>query len=336
MELKNPIAIYIGIPIILILALVTFGFFKHKKNEKKVANTNFVEETSFFRWKLLEYRIYKVILVITLVIAMVMLSVMIARPRRVYKNTTEIHNRDIFLCLDTSGSMSEVDLEVCQKLKEFVKNLKGERFGITIFNCQTVTLVPLTTDYDYILETLDNLEKACKIALGIETSFVSKEDLMQYQFMIDGTLTDAYDSGSSLIGDGLASTIYQFPDLETDKDRTRVILLATDNELYGLPFATLDEAAQLCKLYDIIVFGAAPEYVVDYDKYKSAMELTGGELFTMTSPTMIDDLVSALEKTETSVLYKTETTVTEFPEKLVIIFTCAICVYFVVSRRLRV
>ncbi len=336
MELKNPIAIYTGIPIIVILALLGFGFIKSKKNGKKVANTEFVEQTSYFRRKVLEFRVCKVLLIAALVVGLTSLMGLLARPSRVYKHTTEIHNRDIMLCLDTSGSMFEVDLQVVTKLKEFVKNLKGERFGITVFNCQTATLVPLTTDYDYILDSLDQIAEACKIALGLDTGYLNSEALMKYQYIIDGTLTDSYGSGSSLIGDGLASTIFQFPDLETDKDRTRVIILSTDNELYGDPFATLGEAADLCMAYDIKVFGAAPEYVVDYEDYKAACEKTGGALYTMTSPTMVDDLVTSLEKTDTSVLYKTDVTVTEFPEKLVILFAIAMCTYFIVSRRLRV
>ena len=336
MELKNPIAIYTGIPIIVILALLGFGFIKSKKKGKKVANTEYIEQTSYYRWKFIEFRVCKVLLVVTLVIGLSGLMGLLARPSRVYKHTTEIHNRDIMLCLDTSGSMFEVDLQVCEKLKEFVKNLKGERFGITIFNCQTATLVPLTTDYDYILQSLDDVVEACKVAMGLDTGYLNSEALAKYQYMIDGTLTDAYGSGSSLIGDGLASTIFQFPDLDTDKDRTRVIILSTDNELYGDPFATLGEASDLCRAYDIKVFGAAPEYVADYDDYKNACEKTGGALYTMTSPTMVDDLVAALKKTDTSVLYKTDVTVTEFPEKLVILFSIAMCAYFIVSRRLRV
>ena len=233
--------------------------------------------------------------------------------------------------------MFEVDLEVCERLKDFVMGLQGERFGITIFNCQTVTLVPLTTDYEYIIEVLDQIEEACRIAIDVleNGNYYDSEEYAKYQYIIDGTITYDYESGSSLIGDGLASTVFQFPGVKDDDSRTRVILLATDNELWGEPFVQLDEAAAICKKYDVKVFAAAPEYVVDYEGYKAAVESTGGKLFTLASKTMAKDIIKEVEKTETSVIYKSEVQITEFPEKLVGGVTIALLIYFAASRRIK-
>jgi len=168
MELMYPLAIMIGIPVIIVLGLITFGYSKKFKNGRKVANTDFVEQSRYFKNKLIEYKCFTIVIIVSLVLALCILMGLIARPFRTKQTITEIHNRDIFLCLDTSGSMFEVDLEVCEKLKDFVSGLHGERFGITIFNMQTVTMVPLTTDYEYIIEVLDDIEEACKIAIGVE------------------------------------------------------------------------------------------------------------------------------------------------------------------------
>ena len=151
----HPYIIYIGLPVILVLAIVTFGFSKKFKDGKKVANSEFIQDTKYYKYKVFEFKACRLVMVISLALAMSFLLFILARPFKTSKTVKEIHNRDIFLCLDTSGSMYEVDLEVCEKLKDFVKGLKGERFGITIFNCQTVTLVPLTTDYDYVIDVLD-------------------------------------------------------------------------------------------------------------------------------------------------------------------------------------
>ena len=337
MEIMNPYTIYIGIPVVVVLALITFGFRKKFKDGRKVANTEDIEKTKYFRRRLLEYRIFSVTVIVSLVLALSIVMCILARPFRSKQNITEIHNRDIFLCLDTSGSMFEVDLEVCERLKDFVMGLQGERFGITIFNCQTVTLVPLTTDYEYIIEVLDQIEEACRIAIDVleNGSYYDSEEYAQYQYIIDGTITYDYESGSSLIGDGLASTVFQFPGVKDDDSRTRVILLATDNELWGEPFVQLDEAAAICKKYGVKVFAAAPEYVVDYDGYKAAVESTGGKLFTLASKTMAKDIIKEVEKTETSVIYKSEVQITEFPEKLVGGVTIALLIYFAASRRIK-
>ena len=338
MDLMHPYVIYIGIPIILVLSIVTFSFRRKKKYKdgKKVANSEFIENTSYFKWRIVEYRICKVVSVVSLALAMSFLTGALARPYKTSENITEIRNRDIFLCLDTSGSMTEVDLQVCEKMREVVKGLKGERFGITIFNCQTVTLVPLTTDYDYVIEVLDQIEEACRIALGeYGEGYYSEEDYAKYKFIEYGTITYDYDSGSSLLGDGLASTVFQFPDIKEDDSRTRVIVLCTDNELFGQPFVELSEAAELCVKYKIKVFAAAPEYVVDYDEYKRCVVSTGGQIFTLNSDSVAKDMVRAIDNTETSVLLKSETVTTEYPEKLVALIAICLFVHFLVSRRIK-
>ncbi|MCR5273754.1 MAG: VWA domain-containing protein [Clostridiales bacterium] len=337
MELKIPYMIAIGIPVIIIISLITFGARKKYKDGKKVANTDLVENTSYFKRKMFEYRVCSVVVIVSIVLALCMLMGLLARPFRQKQKITEIHNRDIFLCLDTSNSMIEVDSLVCERLKEFVSGLKGERFGITIFNQQTVTLVPLTTDYDYIIEVLDQIEEACKIYIDAAKyyRYTDADDIAKYKYIIDGTESDHWDAGSSLIGDGLASTVFQFPDIKEDASRTRVIILATDNELWGQPFVQLNEATDLCIKYGIKVFAAAPEDVVDYDDYKTCVESTGGRLFTLLSDSMAQDIIEEVEKTDTSVIYKSDITETEYPEKLVAVLTICLCVHFVISRRVK-
>ena len=45
-------------------------------------------------------------------------------------------------------------------------------------------------------------------------------------------------------------TIFSFPDLETDTERTRIIIFATDNDVSGQETVTLQDACILCKQYN--------------------------------------------------------------------------------------
>ena len=54
------------------------------------------------------------------------------------------------LCLDVSGSMSEVDVEVLSVFEELLDGFEGERIGLTIFNSSPVQIFPLTDDYEFI------------------------------------------------------------------------------------------------------------------------------------------------------------------------------------------
>ena len=83
------------------------------------------------------------------------------------------------------------------------------------------------------------------------------------------------------------------------------------------------------------MFAAAPEEVVDFNNYKRCIESTGGSLYTLASDTMAKDIISEVEKTDTSVIYKSDVTETEYPEKLVALITICLCVHFVVSRRVK-
>lgn len=337
MDLMNPYFIYIGIPIFIFLGIGYWGYSNKFKKGRKVANTEFIENTKYFKRRLFEFRFCSVLAIVSLVLALSILMFIIARPNRSHQNETEIRNRDIMLCLDTSYSMFYTDLEVCKELKKFVSELQGERFGITIFNCETVTLVPLTTDYEYVIEVLDQLEESCQVAIDVllEGNFYDTSDYVVYQYMVDGTTTDKYGNGSSLIGDGLASTVFQFQGLDDEEDRTRVIILATDNQLNGTPFVQIEEATEICDSYDIKLFGAAPDTVEEMEVFRDCCKSTGGKLFILNEDDVAKDLVNEVEKTETSVIYKSEVMVTEYPEKLVTGLVIVLCVYFVVSRRVK-
>ena len=53
-------------------------------------------------------------------------------------------------------------------------------------------------------------------------------------------------------------TLFSFPDLKINKERTRIILFATDNDVAGTETLSLDEACSLCKEYNINVYAYCP------------------------------------------------------------------------------
>lgn len=175
-----------------------------------------------------------------------------ARPYKKVVVQKESYNRDIILCLDISTSVDDLNLELVKNLKEMVNHLKGERFEIVIFNSFAVLLSPLTGDYEYIIDVLDQLE-SCLEGHNLGNSKLSDNWLYQSSYLMDGTLVGNEERGSSLIGDGLASTVYNFPNLE--EKRSRSIIFSTDNDLEGTPLVTLSQAAEICKENNVTVYG---------------------------------------------------------------------------------
>lgn len=87
------------------------------------------------------------------------------RPRTVTVSTDKsIQVRDIFLCLDVSGSMQADDLKPSrveaakQTLKAFVDRLDGDRVGLVVFAGKAFVQCPLTLDHNVVKYFIDQVQ----------------------------------------------------------------------------------------------------------------------------------------------------------------------------------
>lgn len=329
MELMFPQILFIGIPIAIIL---TFFVNKRKdtfKNGKKVANTGFIKESPLYKKLIIKYRIFSIAAISGLWLSLLFAILMLSRPAKVDTVETDLRNRDIFICMDISNSVDELNLEICGEIRKMVKELNGERFGITIFNGQPVLLVPLTTDYDYILETLDHLEAAFECSLKDNFS-LDNYDLYQYKY--EGTLCER---GSSFIGEGLAACLFNFPDLKENDERSRLIIFTTDNELNGVPLISVEDAAALCRANNVKVFAVTPEHIVDQNSFANAMIDTKGGYYPYTSNKIFDELLDDIRLTDASTMQDVKTIVTEKPEILFVCLMICISICFIAGRKVK-
>lgn len=296
MELKNQFVIYIGI-VCFILLIILFFIIKRKKESysggKKVSNTIYAKDDPYFKKKVLKYRIFKTAIMTSCAFAIILSFALLARP---YKNElveNEKYSRDIILCIDISSSVDELNKSLVAQLKETVRTLKGERFGIVIFNASPVMLTPLTDDYDYVIGVLEQIEEALEARLSDE---LPDNWLYLDQYISSGTLIGAEERGSSLIGDGLASSVYNFSDL--DEERTRIIVFSTDNDLQGMPIVTLQEAADICKQNKVVVFGIGTKEMAEEDMIdmENAMIKTGGKFYLEEDSGTVSQIVGEIEK----------------------------------------
>ena len=103
-----------------------------------------------------------------LVIALIV--VMLARPQMgQHFSTSKNKGLDLMVAIDTSGSMSALDLELDDKpvdrltvvksiLKDFVQKRSKDRLGLIVFGEHAFTQCPLTTDHGSILDLLSRVE----------------------------------------------------------------------------------------------------------------------------------------------------------------------------------
>ena len=313
MAIKYPMLLLL-LPIGIIFYL--FGFKKNKKEQihsPKIANTLFVKSTIYYQKILKSYQTYKIILYISFIVAIISSILLVARVQKVETHNINEYKRDIILCMDVSASVDELNIEIIESLKKTVESLQGERFGISIFNTTSIMVSPLTDDYDFILDSLDEIERSIKANNGSPYSYFDNDFYYIRNYIYMGTIEGNEERGSSLIGDGLASCVYSFPKLA--EDRSRIIIFTTDNDLEGTPIVTLDQAAEISKKRNILVYGIGTKKMKDNDRteMKIAVEKTGG-IFYEQSNRAVKGIVKDIEKTSKSLINsRMETTATDLP-----------------------
>lgn len=297
MELRYPYLIIIG------LIIITFVLFLFKKKHHqfnggiKLANTQYLKNSLYYKKILKRYKFMMIFIKVSCWIAILTSLYLIARPTVTKTSVDEKYNRDIILCMDVSTSVNNLNYQLVDNLKEIVKKLKGERFGISIFNTSSVTLVPLTEDYDYVTSVLDQIKKSID---AYNNDIDGDNFFYNFNYLFSGTLENNETRGSSLIGDGLASCIYNFS--SKDDERTKIIIFSTDNDLAGTPLLTLDEATTLGKRKNVIIYGIGPKYgIVDKENFKTSIEKTGG-FFYDSDVYDVSEIVRNIEKQSKSII----------------------------------
>lgn len=239
--MKQPIVLLIAA--LTLLAMVVIPILKHfkklsskkakKKAYKPLANTVNTCALPEYKEALKKYRLLLAAAGFLFVTMFSSVAVVASRPTTVSVAKPEYENRDIMLCLDMSGSMNEYVKQLLQYFSELVKGFEGQRVGLTIFNSVSLTVAPLSDDYDMLSELF--------------TSITENSYSYSSQLYVGG-------AGTSAIGRGVAGCVNSFDKL-TEQDRSRSIILATDNYDFSDSNITLTQAANYAKRYDIAIYG---------------------------------------------------------------------------------
>lgn len=284
-----------------------------------------VRELPGYRLAVRRQRILLSGLVVTGLLALTAAGLVAARPQAVELIHPENANRDIVLCLDVSGSMSEVVVETLEVFGKMVSGFEGERIGLTIFNSSPVQIFPLTDDYTFV-----------------------KRELARMQASFD--YTDAYPEhwagtlngpGASLIGDGLASCVIGFD--HEGEERSRTVILATDNDVQGAQTVSIAEAAAFAKEQQVRVYainpvdgaesGAAAENVAELSE---AMRATGGQAYGLQEQTAVSDIIAKVQKQEAKLIQgEQKLALTDAPNLWITIFATLSLIFIAIVWRVK-
>ena len=280
------------IPLVVVLCIIGYEIllfrrnkmFKRKKkdNSAKIAHTRFIRNLPEYKKARKRYNILLTIAAILYVVTAGALTFLSSRPISVTESKEEKENRDIMFCLDVSGSMDSYIDDLADAFIDLIKNMDGERFGVTIFDGQYATVAPLSDDYTALLDMLEEFQ-----------------DNSMFTNYKTGLRINGSSTGSSQIGAGLIGCIDAFDRLE-ETERSRSVIIATDNYGPAKPIATLEQAAYYAREKEITVYGLN---ISDYEEqeridngtamYRSKQEtefqnatlITGGSYYAMNRST---------------------------------------------------
>ena len=275
--------------ILAVLAVAGLGWWlagrdKAAKDAVLVAHTRRLTRLPAYRAALArqQFRLLGVGAIIGLTV--IPLAVAAGRPGTTETIDPQKSNRDIMLCLDVSGSMYRTDKAVLEDFAEIVKNFRGERIGLVLWNNQAVTAFPLTDDYELVEEQLTGYAEGFSIFSGGEYDPTS------------GTFNERIPA-SSLAGDGLASCVNNFD--HVGQERPRALILGTDNDVRGEGIYTLEESAALAKERKIRIYGLNPmPYGSNHQNLSSATEETGGRTWGLDQAGATEEVTKNIEKLE--------------------------------------
>lgn len=321
MELRYPFVLWIGLAVL--AAAVVFLYRTRNRTGfsggVKVSTAALYENDPEFKKAKRLAGLLKMLTRLSLCGMYLSAVILAAAPYETREQTTTLRQRDIFFCLDVSYSIYELNDALVDQLKELTEGLEGDRLGISIYNTSTILYVPLSDDYTFIQQKLDELKEYFSLQkqlMAYEDKFwLTDREYEEYEKIYDqldfydaGTVVNNRERGSSLIGEGLASCMYSFPELD-ESERTRVIVMTTDNDERAIaePVVELDEAAALAASHDISIFGIFPDrenydqerlYMYDQNQqdFRECISQTGGKVYEVSRSLDVDAILEDIQK----------------------------------------
>ena len=313
----------------LAIGIITTIFVYKQKTSKKtrniskmavIAHTKVIKELPAYKAAERRYRLLLALAAICLVTALFSSTVLASRPLKGELGKSRTNSRDVILCMDISGSLENYQKAILGYYKSIIKQLKGERIGITVFDGRPANLVPLSDDYDTLYDIIDDIESS---------------NLKEYLTTLNsGGLT-------SQVGSGLVGCINSFDNL-TDSDRPQSIILSTDNHSSNTDINII-QAANYAKSYGIKVYGVlAGEDISEGEaaSFNQAVAITGGIYKTLSREGNLDlsakDVVDEITEQEAAIYEgASEYTYSDAPEIWLFISAASTIAFLIVIWRLR-
>lgn len=251
-----------------IIILIIIIDVKTKTTPHTIANTKYIENTPYYKKKVIQYNIFKIMTLLLFITTFITTINMYKIAKDSLNN-----NKDINFCIDVSQSLDTSNTKTIENLEKIIKNSKNKnRFSITIFNTSAITLSPTTYDYKYNINSLRTLEKSLKLSRESNNT-----DLYLKNYAISGTLVNSKIKGTSLITDGIMSCTTNF----SKNNKEKILIITTDNKKAGTSETKIKDIEKVAKEKNIKIYAITPKNIEENNKkeLESLTKNTKGKLF---------------------------------------------------------
>ncbi len=261
-----------------------------------VANTQTLRMLPAFRSKQNWGRFAASVLGGSLLIALLGTALLAGAPVDRKVENEALARRDLVLCLDASGSMLPYDGQILDRMRELVDQFEGERVALQMWSAMSVVKFALTDDYELIDDVLAEAAGVIRRGyMGEEGEYVLvSPELFEY---LEGVDAPGGEEIASLIGDGLASCVLSFD--HHDQERSRTIILATDNEVQGPQIYTLQQAIKFATDQGIRVIGLYPSpsgvLTSEGEQMRDLIVGSGGTFYELNAPGAADAILTDIQ-----------------------------------------
>lgn len=209
------------------------------------------------------------------------------QPATAHQVTSAPLSRDVMLCLDVSGSMSQTDVPALRELGALSARLHGDRVGLTIFDSAAQSIFPLTDDAAYAQRQLSTAASA-----------LARSDVT----FLTGTIPRG-SNDSSLVSDGLVSCLQRFDHPQVK--RARSVVLVSDNEAGSGAVYTLAQAVDLARRHRVRVYAIWPRDPLAPRAgvaLRAEVERTGGRFYLVSDPFAVSAIVRQVQRLDATSL----------------------------------
>lgn len=308
---------YPWLPPVVVLAFALAAFFAYRRALREgtdgvawLAGTEDLRLLPEYQRSFRASRTGAVLFVVAGAVFTVAVGVLAGAPVERRADHPRMASRDIVLCLDASGSMLPYDGKILREFDQMVERFEGERISLHLWSAQTVVKFPLTDDYELVSEILrEAADLIDRGYLGPEGDYVLvSQELHEYLSGVEAAVS----TDSSLIGDGLATCVLGFDHRDTERSRT--VILATDNEVMGEQVYTFPEAAQFAEDQGVTLIALNPggggPLTAEAEQLKYVAEESGGSFYNLSDPGAAAGIIALIEESQALELGGTPVTIT--------------------------